>query len=164
MRIGNSQFCHHLKDGTAYSPLRPTRLDEIKNFHVDIQVNAVRPSWARRFGDGRQASTAGRREDILVLGLMSGRLALLPPLRPSTISFAVPLFVMDASLLYSSSGRCCSFNSCFEVLCPYVRRLVLSAFGHRRMKAQFPLRVQQQHASSPAPSCLFCNSRSRNRS
>ena len=42
---------------------QPTRLDEIKNFHVDIPVSAVRPSWERRFGDGRQASTAGLRRD-----------------------------------------------------------------------------------------------------
>ena len=28
----------HLEDGTTYRPLRPTRLDEIKNFHLEVQA------------------------------------------------------------------------------------------------------------------------------
>ena len=41
MRIGNSQFCHHLKDGAEYSPLRPTKPDKIKNLHVEVHPAAV---------------------------------------------------------------------------------------------------------------------------
>ena len=32
----------HLEDGTTYRPLRPTRLDEIENFHAEVQADDVR--------------------------------------------------------------------------------------------------------------------------
>ena len=31
----------HLKDGSVYRPLRPTRLDKIKNFHVEVRSGPV---------------------------------------------------------------------------------------------------------------------------
>ena len=31
----------HLEDGTTYDPLRPTRLDKIENFQLEIQTGAV---------------------------------------------------------------------------------------------------------------------------
>ena len=48
-----------LENGAIYRPLRPTTLDKIKNFPLEVQASAVKPGWERRIGDGRQASTAG---------------------------------------------------------------------------------------------------------
>ena len=31
----------HLEDGSVYRQNRPTRLDEIKNFHIEVQSGAV---------------------------------------------------------------------------------------------------------------------------
>ena len=31
----------HLEDGTAYRQVRPTKLDKIKNLHVEVQVGGV---------------------------------------------------------------------------------------------------------------------------
>ena len=31
----------HLEDGSAYRQLRPTKLDKIKNFHVEVQADTV---------------------------------------------------------------------------------------------------------------------------
>ena len=41
VKIGNPQCCHHLKDSTAYSPLRPTKLDKIKNLYHCVRLGAV---------------------------------------------------------------------------------------------------------------------------
>ena len=41
-----SQPQPHLEDGSAYRPLRPTKLDKIKNLHAEIHTGAVDiPSW-----------------------------------------------------------------------------------------------------------------------
>ena len=39
----------HLEDGSVYRPLRPTRLDEIKNFHLAVQASGVAKGLFRRF-------------------------------------------------------------------------------------------------------------------
>ena len=31
----------HLKDGSVYRQNRPTKLDEIKNFHLEVQVGTL---------------------------------------------------------------------------------------------------------------------------
>ena len=38
---GDSQSHHQLKDGTTFSQLWPTKLDEIKNLHVEVHPSAV---------------------------------------------------------------------------------------------------------------------------
>ena len=36
-----SQGNYQLEHSTAYSPLRPTKLDKIKNFHIEIQASSL---------------------------------------------------------------------------------------------------------------------------
>ena len=42
-----SQGNYQLEHSTAYSPLRPTKLDKIKNFHVEVQVGALAQTYQR---------------------------------------------------------------------------------------------------------------------
>ncbi len=41
LRVGLHAAQPHLKDGSVYRQNRPTRLDEIKNFHAAVQAGAV---------------------------------------------------------------------------------------------------------------------------
>ncbi len=42
-----SESNEQLEDGSAYRQLRPTKLDEIKNFHAEVQVGALAQTYQR---------------------------------------------------------------------------------------------------------------------
>ena len=43
--LRSSQGHPQFKNGTVYRQVRPTRLDEIKNFHLEVHVGAVEPTF-----------------------------------------------------------------------------------------------------------------------
>ena len=44
--VGSQGPQPHLEDSSVYRPLRPTKLDKIKNLHAEIHTGAVDiPSW-----------------------------------------------------------------------------------------------------------------------
>ena len=60
----------HLEDGTTYRPLRPTKLDKIKNLHLEVQAGGVvrplsRPVRRRRAAS-REPRARARRSRLLL--------------------------------------------------------------------------------------------------
>ena len=58
----------HLEDGSAYRQLRPTRLDKIKNFHLDLPIGRMilkNVPAAKTLGRGRRPDTGQDRLDFL---------------------------------------------------------------------------------------------------
>ena len=53
----------HLEDGSVYRQNRPTRLDEIKNFHVEVQTGRVVQPSSPPIG-GRSVEGGARSSDL----------------------------------------------------------------------------------------------------
>ena len=46
--VGSQSPQPHLEDSSTYHPLRPTRLDKIKNLHAPVQVGGVERGTVKR--------------------------------------------------------------------------------------------------------------------
>ena len=62
--VGSQSPQPHLEDGSTYHPLRPTKLDKIKNFRVEVQVGAVARHLC--YVGGVVAISTGSSEDMVV--------------------------------------------------------------------------------------------------
>ena len=58
-QVGSQAAQPHLEYGSTYNPLRPTRLDEIKNFHPPVQVGDLSRGTCQPFSL-RLPSCAGK--------------------------------------------------------------------------------------------------------